>query len=45
MYGDNVVGEKNIRMAELARSFGLSAKFTGSGGALICLRFDGSNIW
>ena len=25
-------------MIELAKSFGLSAKFTGSGGAIVCIR-------
>lgn len=38
LYGDNVVGLKNIEMIDLANTFGLSAKFTGSGGALICIR-------
>ena len=38
LYGDSVVGLKNIAMIDLAKSFGLSAKFTGSGGALICIR-------
>lgn len=28
-------------MIELAKTFGLSAKFTGSGGALLCLRTNG----
>jgi hypothetical protein len=41
MYGDGPVGALNIRMVEVAASFGLSAKFTGSGGALVCLRKDG----
>lgn len=41
LYGDAVVGEKNIQMVQLARAFGVSAKFTGSGGALLCLRSDG----
>ena len=31
----NAVSEKNRRMVELARSVGASAKFTGSGGAII----------
>lgn len=38
LYGDNVVGLKNIAMIDLAKTYGLSAKFTGSGGALICMR-------
>eukprot|EP01038_Epipyxis_sp_PR26KG_P005864 gene5864-8088_t len=41
LYGDNVVGEKNIAMVQLANKFGFSAKFTGSGGALLCIRKDG----
>lgn len=41
MYGDEVVGEKNIRIAGLAKTFGLSSKFTGSGGAFVCLRRSG----
>jgi len=45
LYGDVVVGEKNIRMVQLAKERGLSAKFTGSGGALLCLRSDGVNAW
>mmetsp|Transcript_13927 Transcript_13927/g.20845 ORF Transcript_13927/g.20845 Transcript_13927/m.20845 type:complete len:599 (-) Transcript_13927:588-2384(-) len=45
LYGDAVVGARNIRMVELAKEKGLSAKFTGSGGALLCLRSDGVNAW
>ena len=41
LYGDEVVGPLNIRMVQLAKDCGLSAKFTGSGGALLCLRSDG----
>ena len=41
MYGDDVVGQLNIQMADLASTFGLAAKFTGSGGALICLQRNG----
>jgi glucuronokinase len=42
LYGDAVVGPLNIRMVQLAKDYGMSAKFTGSGGALLCLRSDGS---
>lgn len=35
IYGDEVIGERNLEMIEIARSFGLSAKFPGSGGAII----------
>ncbi len=34
LYGDDVIGEQNLEMVELARGFGLPAKFTGSGGAI-----------
>jgi len=45
LYGDHVVGPKNIAMVDLAHSLGLSAKFTGSGGALVCLKTDGSGTF
>mmetsp|Transcript_45861 Transcript_45861/g.103581 ORF Transcript_45861/g.103581 Transcript_45861/m.103581 type:complete len:96 (+) Transcript_45861:702-989(+) len=38
MYGDAVVGERMIGLIELARSLGFAAKFTGSGGAVVCIR-------
>lgn len=41
IYGDEVVGESNVRMADIAAQHGLVAKFTGSGGAFICIRNDG----
>lgn len=34
IYGDDVIGEQNLEMVEIARSFGMPAKFTGSGGAV-----------
>jgi len=34
IYGDEVIGRNNLEMVEIARSFGLPAKFTGSGGAI-----------
>jgi glucuronokinase len=34
------VSSRNIRMIELARATGASAKFTGSGGAIIGLYHD-----
>lgn len=40
MYGDGVVGLTNIRAVEVGRMCGLSCKFTGSGGALVCIRTD-----
>jgi glucuronokinase len=44
LYGPAVVGAKNVAMINLAKDLGLSAKFTGSGGALVCLRTDGSGL-
>ncbi len=41
LYGDAVVGYKNIQAASVAHSLGLAAKFTGSGGAFLCLRREG----
>lgn len=34
IYGDEVIGPENLEMVQIARSFGLPAKFTGSGGAI-----------
>lgn len=34
IYGDEVIGAENLEMVEIARSFGMPAKFTGSGGAI-----------
>lgn len=41
LYGDAVVGAANIGMVDLAQQCGMSAKFTGSGGAIVCMREDG----
>ena len=38
MYGDGVVGARNIALVELANAHGLAAKFCGSGGAVVCAR-------
>jgi len=38
IYGDEAVGERNIELVALASERGLAAKFTGSGGACVCLR-------
>ncbi|KAJ8034154.1 Glucuronokinase 1 [Holothuria leucospilota] len=35
LYGDDVIGAENLQMIDLARQFGSSAKFSGSGGAVI----------
>lgn len=37
MYGDAVVGASNLKAIEIAEKCGLAAKFTGSGGALVCM--------
>lgn len=44
LYGAAVVGAKNLQMIELASQLGMAAKFTGSGGALVCLRRDGQGL-
>ena len=41
LYGDGPVGQLNIAMVDLANTLQLNAKFTGSGGALVCIRKDG----
>ncbi len=35
VYGDEVIGERNLRLVNIARSLGLPVKFPGSGGAVI----------
>lgn len=45
LYSDAVVGLHNVAMTEVAECCGLAAKFTGSGGALLCLRIDGVDEW
>ncbi|CAI0456362.1 unnamed protein product [Linum tenue] len=35
MFGDDVIGDLNIKMVEAARKVGAASKFTGSGGAVI----------
>ena len=43
LYGDDVVGRRNVAVAQLAgEKLGLAAKFTGSGGAFVLIRRDGS---
>lgn len=42
--GDDVIGRPNLGMIELARSFGMAAKFTGSGGAVVCMSRSGSEV-
>ena len=35
IYGDEVIGEMNLQMINLARSYQMAAKFCGSGGCII----------
>ena len=42
--GDDVVGRENIQIATIARENQLACKFTGSGGAFICIPRAQSNI-
>lgn len=44
LYSDEVVGKKNVKIHELANRLGFAAKFTGSGGAFLCLLKNG-NGW
>ena len=40
IFGDGVIGEKNLEMIQIARDLGCSAKFPGSGGAVIGIHRD-----
>lgn len=44
-YGDEVVGALNVKVAEKAKELGLSAKFSGSGGAFISMRTSGEGFF
>ncbi|XP_021856152.1 glucuronokinase 1 isoform X2 [Spinacia oleracea] len=35
MFGDDALGEMNLKMVEIAREVGAASKFTGSGGAVV----------
>lgn len=35
MFGDDALGDLNIKMVEVARKVGAASKFTGSGGAVV----------
>ena len=45
LYGDDVVGEKNIAVIMELERFGLAGKFTGSGGAIVCQRLNNEMNW
>lgn len=40
IYGDDVIGEKNLEMIQIARNLGATSKFPGSGGAVIGMYED-----
>lgn len=44
IYGDEAIGPNNLEMVTLARSFGLPAKFTGSGGAITGILWPDSPV-
>ena len=44
IYGDAALGQANLQMIETARRFGSAAKFPGSGGAIVGLCLDESNM-
>ncbi|XP_028785875.1 glucuronokinase 1-like [Neltuma alba] len=41
MFGDDALGDMNIKMVEVARKVGAASKFTGSGGAVVAFCPDG----
>ena len=43
-YGDDVIGPGNLQMVDIARSHGMPAKFTGSGGAVTGVVLDESRV-
>ncbi|GIL91799.1 hypothetical protein Vretifemale_19394 [Volvox reticuliferus] len=43
LFGDGVLGSKNLRMVELARSVGAGANYTGSGGAVVVFCPEGDS--
>ena len=45
LYGDDVVGRDNILVVELLERYQLIGKFTGSGGAIVCMRADEPTVW
>lgn len=41
MFGEEALGELNIKMVEVARKVGAASKFTGSGGAIVAFCPEG----
>ncbi|KAJ3042015.1 hypothetical protein HDV00_008307 [Rhizophlyctis rosea] len=37
LYGDRVIGDRNLEMIRIARQYGHAAKFSGSGGCVVGL--------
>lgn len=44
IYGDDVIGKRNLQMVQIARDLGAPAKFTGSGGAVVGMYEDESQF-
>ena len=45
LYGDGVIGGTNIEAVTIANEAGFAAKFTGSGGAILCLHRKFFTTW
>lgn len=43
MFGDDALGDVNIKMVEIARKVGAASKFTGSGGAVVAYCPEGAS--
>ncbi|KAI5442252.1 glucuronokinase 1 [Lathyrus oleraceus] len=43
MFGDDALGDVNIKMVEIARKVGAASKFTGSGGAVVAYCPEGTS--
>lgn len=43
MFGDDALGDVNIKMVEVARKVGAASKFTGSGGAVVAYCPEGTS--
>ena len=42
LYGDACLGDDNLKMISIAKEYGASAKFSGSGGAIVGLLLEES---
>lgn len=43
MFGDDALGDLNLKMVEVARKVGAASKFTGSGGAVVAFCPEGTS--